>query len=332
MDAEAFPQEVVADDEPRYLRRQKPLEIKRRKFGRTAWRGYLRVAAWAGLSLAAAGAAYAMGDFLFTSPEMRLIHPEQIQVSANPGGQLRFVSAASVRAAFVADRNHSVLRVPLGERRRQIEALPWVSQAVVRRALPNRIGVEITERAPIAFLREGSEMNLVDAQGMILARPLQGNFHFPVVTGISAEMPIDDRERRMQLFADFSRQVDAAQPGAMDHVNDVDLSDLSDLRATISGLPGPAAAIAADAPVLVHFGEGSFEEKYRSLIGNYAQWRAAVGRVDSIDLRFNREAVVNPDSTATPPQQVAQQRSPATAQGSPVRKNAAKKARSGQAR
>jgi cell division protein FtsQ len=331
MDADAFPQEAVADDEPRYLRRQKPLEIKRRKFGRTAWRGYLRVAFWASLSLAAVGAAYAVGNFLFTSPELRLIHPEQIQVSANPGGQLRYVSAASVRAAFVADRNRSVLRVPLDARRRQIEALPWVSQAVVRRALPNRIEVEITERMPIAFLREGTEMSLVDAQGMILVRPLQGNFHFPVVTGISSEMPMEDRERRMQLFADFIRQMDAARPGSMDHVNDVDLSDLTDLRATIAGLPGPAAANSADAPVLVHFGEGGFEEKYRSLVENYAQWRAAVGRVESIDLRFNREAVVNPDSTA-PPQQVAQQRSPATAPGSPTKKTAAKKAKSGQSR
>jgi cell division protein FtsQ len=331
VDADAYPQEVVADEEPRYLRRQKPLEIKRRKFGRTAWRGYLRVGFWTVLSLAAVGAAYTVVNFLLTSPEMRLIHPEQIRVSANLGEQLRYVSPASVRAIFLPDRNHSVLRVPLGERRRQIEALPWVAQAVVRRALPNRIEVELTERTPIAFLREGSEMNLVDAQGTILSRPLQGNFHFPVVTGISAEMPIEDRERRMQLFADFSRQVNAARPGAMEHVNEVDLSDLTDLRATIARLPGPAAASAADAPVLVHFGEGGFEEKYRSLVENYAQWRAAVSRVESIDLRFNREAVVNPDS-AVPGAQVAQQRTPNTPSGSPAKKSAAKKAKSGQAK
>lgn len=331
MDADAFPQEAVADDEPRYLRRQKPVEIKRRKFGRTAWRGYLRITAWVVLSLAAAGAAYAAGNFLYTAPEMRLIHPEQIQVSANPGEQLHYVSPGAVRAVFVADRNHSVLRVPLGERRRQVEALPWVAQAVVRRALPNRIEIEITERTPIAFLREGSGMNLVDSQGMILARPLQGKFHFPVVTGISAEMPIDDRELRMELFADFSRQVEAAQPGSMDQINEVDLSDLTDLRATIASLPGSAPAGAADTPVLVHFGEGGFEEKYRSLVENYAQWRAAVGRVESIDLRFNREAVVNPDATV-PQAQVAQQRASVPASGSLAIKTAAKKGKSGRSR
>ena len=46
MNAEAYPQEVLAEEEPRYLRRQKPLEIKRRKFGRKAWKTYLRVSVW----------------------------------------------------------------------------------------------------------------------------------------------------------------------------------------------------------------------------------------------------------------------------------------------
>jgi len=46
MDADVYPQEVLADEEPKYLRRQKPLEIKRRKFGRKAWMTYLRVALW----------------------------------------------------------------------------------------------------------------------------------------------------------------------------------------------------------------------------------------------------------------------------------------------
>jgi hypothetical protein len=32
MDANAYPQEVLAEEEPKYLRRQKPVEIRRRKF------------------------------------------------------------------------------------------------------------------------------------------------------------------------------------------------------------------------------------------------------------------------------------------------------------
>src|SRR5450631_1774610 len=121
MDAEAYPQEVLADEEPKYLRRQKPLEIKRRKFGKKAWKGYARVSLWAGIGVVAAGASYMVGHFLMASKEMALIHPDQVQISAT-----HYVSANNVREIFRADRDHSVLRIPLDERRRQIEALPWV--------------------------------------------------------------------------------------------------------------------------------------------------------------------------------------------------------------
>jgi cell division protein FtsQ len=308
MDAEAYPQEVLADEEPKYLRRQKPLEIKRRKFGRKAWKGYLRVSAWVGAGLVVAGFAYISGQFLLHSPAMALLHPEQIRIAGN-----HFVQAPSVLGIFAADRNRSVLRIPLNERRRQIESLPWVEQATVRRALPNHIEIEIVERTPIAFLRDGSDMSLVDVHGMILERPLTGNFHFPVVSGVSAEMPIDERERRMELFAGFSQQIQTAHAGAMEQVSEVDLSDAEDLRATLTGLPGgsaPGGVTAGDwgqaeSPLLVHFGDSDFEAKYRTLLENIGQWRATAGRVESVDLRFSREAVVNPDNTLLAQQSVS---------------------------
>src|SRR5271168_187889 len=219
MDADAYPQEVLADEEPKYLRRQKPLEIKRRKFGKKAWKTYLRVTFWCVIALASAATSYALGHYLLASPEMALIHSDQVQITGN-----QYVPRGRVLEIFAPDRNRSVLRIPLNERRRQLETIPWVERATVRRALPNRIEVEIAERTPIAFLREPDDMALVDAYGVILDRPLQGDFHFPVVTGIGADMPLDDRARRMQLFAGFLDQVESARAGAADQVSEVDLS------------------------------------------------------------------------------------------------------------
>jgi cell division protein FtsQ len=297
MDADAYPRELLADEEPKYLRRQKPVEIKRRKFGRRAWKTYLRVTVWAIAGCGGLSMAYFVGQFLFASPELALIHPEQVEISGNHN-----VPRARVLELFSPDRTRSVLRIPLGERRKQLEAIPWVEQATVRRALPNKIEVEITERKPIAFLRQGSELALVDIHGVILDRPTKGDFHFPVVTGIRGDLAPEDRERRMQLYAGFAEQVEAARAGAMEQVNEVDVSDVNDLRATLTDLPGGKATInsggSADAPVLVHFGDGDFQGKYRTLLENIAQWRATVGRVESVDLRFSREAVVNPDTSA----------------------------------
>jgi len=301
MDADAYPQEVLADEEPKYLRRQKPLEIKRRKFGKKAWKTYLRVSFWCVIALAAAATGYALGHYLLASPEMALIHSDQVQIAGN-----QYVPRGRVLEIFSADRNRSVLRIPLNERRRQLETIPWVEQATVRRALPNRLEVEITERTPIAFLREGSDLALVDVHGVILDRPLKANFHFPVVTGIGADMPIEDRELRMQMFAGFTQQVEAARAGSMEQVSEVDLTEAKDLRATISGLQvgnssgsatGSDAWGNADAPIVVHFGDSDFQSKYLTVLNDIGQWRAAAGRVESVDLRFNGEAVVNPDRT-----------------------------------
>jgi cell division protein FtsQ len=301
MDADAYPQEVLADEEPKYLRRQKPLEIKRRKFGKKAWKTYLRVTFWSVIALAAVATSYALGHYMLASPEMALIHSDQVQVAGN-----QYVPRSRVLEMFTADRNRSVLRIPLDERRRQLETIPWVEQATVRRALPNRIEVEVVERTPIAFLREGSNLALVDVHGVILDRPLKANFHFPVITGIAADMPIEDRELRMQMFAGFTQQVEAARAGAMEQVSEVDLTEAKDLRATISGLQvvntsaGASANDAwgnADAPIAVHFGDSDFQGKYLTVRNDIGQWRAAAGRVESVDLRFNGEAVVNPDRT-----------------------------------
>jgi cell division protein FtsQ len=302
--ADAYPQEVLADEEPKYLRRQKPLEIKRRKFGKKAWRGYAKVAVWSVAGITLAGTAYVLGHFLLDAKEMALLRSDQIQIR-----NAHYVPVTNVMEIFRSDRNHSVLRIPLDERRKQLEALPWVEHATVIRALPNRLDVEITERTPIAFLREGDTLALVDVHGVILERPLKANFHFPVVTGIGPDMPLEDREQRMQMFAGFSEQAEAAHAGAMDQVSEVDLTEAKNLTASIIGLQAGVASFTAPSgeasgpfggdpmPLIVHFGDSDFKDRYLALISDIGKWNTAKGRLKSVDLRFTGEAVAVPEST-----------------------------------
>ncbi len=229
---------------------------------------------------------------------MSLLHPGQVELAGN-----KYVSRAAVLEIFSGDRGRSVLLIPLEERRRQLETLAWVEQAVVRRALPNRIEVELVERVPVAFLRQGSDLALADAHGVILDRPVEGDFHFPVVTGINAAMPADARERRMQMYSSFLHGIDAARPGASEMVSEVEVQDVTDLKATLQGLPPAGGKLAgpnpawteADGPLFVHFGDRDFQARYQTLLDNLGQWRATAGRVESVDLRFDREVVVNPE-------------------------------------
>ena len=304
-----LPADVLAEEEPKYLRRQKPVEIRKRKFSRKTWPVYRRVVAGGILALVAGGGLYQAGYYFLFSPAVILNSADQIEISGN-----RYVPTEAIVEKFSADMGRSVVRVPLTDRRKALESLPWVEQAAVQRVLPNRLLVSITERTPVAYLRSAGDISLVDSHGMILERPSEGEFRFPVVSGLVESMPTDAREQRMNLFVQFMREIESAQPGADDHISEVDLSDAADVRATLTGL-GMGTGTASS--ILVHFGDSDFANRYHLLVENVDQWRAGAGGVDSVDLRFARQVVVNPESK---PVTAKHLRSVPVKQARPVRK------------
>ena len=283
-----LPADALAEDEPKFLRRQKPLEIRKRKFSRKSWPLYRRVLVGGLAALCAGFALYEAVTYLLYSPGVALVSAEQIEIRGN-----RFVPPDAITEKFSADLGRSVVRVPLTERREGVESLAWVEEANVQRVMPNRIRVEISERTPIAFLRTGSELSLIDAQGVILDRPAEGEFKFPVVSGITEITPAATRQQHVNLYAQFMKDIERIQPGADDHVSEADITDASDLRVTLTGL---GAAAGSASPILVHFGDSDFGNRYHLLAENIDQWRASAGSVDSVDLRFARQVVVNPES------------------------------------
>jgi len=285
---EYLPADALAEDEPKYLRRQKPVEIRKRKFNRKAWPLYRRILAATVAALCLGFALYETATYVLYSPGVLLKNAGQIEVH---GG--RYVTAEAIAEKFSADMGRSVVRVPLTERREDIESLAWVEEAHVQRVMPNRIRVEIAERTPVAFLRTGNDLSLVDSHGVILERPAEGQFHFPVVSGITEITPKATREQHMNLFVQFMKDIERVQPGAEDHISEADITEASDLRVTLTGL---GTLSDSGSPILVHFGDSDFGNRYHLLAENIDQWRASAGSVDSVDLRFARQVVVNPES------------------------------------
>jgi cell division protein FtsQ len=298
---EISPQEQLADNEPRYLRRQKPVEVRKRKFGQQQRARYLRMLMWTTVALAAGLLIYVVADFALNAEQFRLASLDSIEVSGN-----QRVAREAVIGKFAADEGRSVLRIPLAARRRALEEIPWVQHARVERLLPNRIRVAIVERTPVAFLRQGAELALIDADGVVLERPLQADYQFPVVTGLGDAASREERASRMKLFQQFLNDVEAARPGSAAYVIEVDLEDAKDLRASLAGLPElDRAAADGQGPVLVHFGPGDFQSKFAIFVENIGEWRAKVGRVESVDLRFDRQVVVNSEPLVPVPQDAA---------------------------
>jgi len=123
---ESYRPELVTDEEPRYLRRQKPVEIRRKKLGGKTWPFYRRVFVWTLVGGTLTTGVVFAARFALYSPQMLLIKPDQISVTGN-----HVVPREEVLKLFVRDRNRSVLRVPLDARRTQLQEIPWVQEARV---------------------------------------------------------------------------------------------------------------------------------------------------------------------------------------------------------
>src|SRR2546423_13254672 len=164
-EAETYRPELLGDDEPRYLRRQKPLEIRRKKFSGRGWPFYRRLFGWGVVGIAGVSAAVMAGRFLLYGQPMLLLKFDQVEVVGN-----HIVSRETVLQQFSHDGGRSGLRIPLEARRSALEGIFWIDSATVPRIFPNRIRVELTERTPIAFVRVGAELALLGVHGGILDR------------------------------------------------------------------------------------------------------------------------------------------------------------------
>jgi cell division protein FtsQ len=289
-EAESYRPELLGEDEPRYLRRQKPVEIRRKKFSGRSWSTYRRVLVLGLVGIAGLIGAVVIARFLMYSPQVLLLKPSQVELTGN-----HVVSRDAVLQQFARDRGRSVLQIPLDARRSALEELSWVESASVQRILPNRLRVELTERTPIAFLRNGTELALIDSHGVILDRPPGEDLQFPIVTGLSENMPREERGKRMQIYQEFIRDVDLVRAGSSERVSEIDLANPKDLRAVMTGIAGANDAQA----VTIQFGQGDFAGKFRMVVENFAQWQASNGRVRSIDLQYSRQVILNPDTSAT---------------------------------
>ena len=198
----------------------------------------------------------------------------------------RHVDPKAVRERFAGDAGTSLFWLRLAERRAEIEEIAWVRSAAVERLLPNRVRVAITERTPVAFLKQRNTLWLVDGEGVVLPIPESAEYDFPVLTGIPASFSREQRAVRVQLYLDMLSDMDADGGSYSARLSEVDVSDLDDVTATITG-PGGA--------VRAHFGRGRYQEKFMTYLDHRDLWEGRREVVESVDLRYRGQIILNPD-------------------------------------
>jgi cell division protein FtsQ len=197
------------------------------------------------------------------------------------------VSRAEMLPVFGEDIGRNIFFVPLSERRKQLEAIPWVEHATVMRLLPDRIRVSVVERQPVAFVRQGQQIGLVDSAGVLLTMPAaamaQHHYSFPVVTGINPRDALPSRKLRMAVYERLLGELDANNQHLSEQVSEIDLTDPQDARVL---MPEQGTDI------LAHLGDDQFLDRYQRYKAHIAEWRQQYPKLVAVDLRYESQVVL----------------------------------------
>ena len=219
----------------------------------------------------------------------------------------RFRIAGAMLPVFGEDIGRNILFVPLSERRRQLEQLPWVERATVMRLLPDQIRVSVVERRPVAFVRMGQQIGLVDASGVLLTMPAammaQRHYSFPVVTGFDAHDPIASRKARMAVYQRLLAELDSNGQQLSEQISEIDLTDPADAKVLMPEQGGD---------ILAHFGEDQFLERYQRYKAHIGEWRQQYPKLAAVDLRYEQQVVLEMAAGTNVAQATADQQSAAT--------------------
>ncbi len=205
---------------------------------------------------------------------------------------LQNVTRFQIMEVMGGDIGRNIFFVPLGERKKTLEKIPWVESASVMRFVPNRLKIEIQERTPVAFARVGSRIFLIDAGGTLMDLPAAGKkkYSFPVILGMNPGEPPSTRTARMKIYNDLVSQLDAGGARYSQDLGEVDLSDAEDVKVLASDPQGE---------VLVHLGSSNYLERYKIYVSHVREWRQQFDKLESVDLRYDRQIIVNPDLQGT---------------------------------
>ena len=267
-----------SSDSP-YLRRQRPGVIRRRRMPSLARRLRKWVLFLLLTLVGGAGAAY-----WFEVRDLNLLSLFEFSSSGVRVQGNRYVTRQEILENLDLWEVERIFDFSIEPRRKKLEEIAWIREAYLIRLLPNKLGVLIEEREPVAFVQVADRVKLVDSEGVLLEIPPGSSFDFPVLTGWNDSTVKGGRGAHLLLYEGFIRSWEDVSQGEWS-VSEVDVSDLEDLRAVLVGRSGS---------VLVHFGRKDFSQRFLNFLNFIPRVHLSQASIQSVDLRFRNQIVVNP--------------------------------------
>ena len=280
--------DLDVDEESPFLRGQKRVSARRNSLprktaGRLLWASVAAAVLCAGLLVASLLYHYGEHSWRF-----RIDSSDNIEVTG-----MQNVTKAQIMEVMGADIGRNIFFIPLAQQKAQLEQIPWVESASVMRFVPNRLQVEIHERTPVAFARVGPRISLIDAGGTLMDLPQKHKYSFPVILGMNPGEPLSTRLPRMKAYNDLVEQLDSGGARYSQDLSEVDLSDLENLKVRVNDPAGD---------VLVELGSSDYLKRYQTYVSHVQEWRQQFQKLESVNLRYDNQVIVNPDMEGRPRQ------------------------------
>jgi cell division protein FtsQ len=275
--------DLDVDQQSPFLRAQKRVSARRSSLPKKTAHRLLWVSVAVGILGVAAVCALALYHYGEHSWRFRIESSDNLEVTGNEN-----VTKAQIMEIMGADIGRNIFFIPLAQQKAQLEQIPWVDSASVMRFVPNRLQVEIHERTPVAF---GPRIFLIDAGGTLMELPPKHKYSFPVILGMNPGEPLSTRVPRMRAYNQLVHDLDSGGAGYAKDLSEVDVSDLENLRVRVNDPQGD---------VLVELGASDFWKRYQIYVSHVQEWRQQFQKLESVNLRYDNQVIVNPDMEGKP--------------------------------
>ncbi|HEY3973486.1 MAG TPA: FtsQ-type POTRA domain-containing protein [Candidatus Sulfotelmatobacter sp.] len=282
--------DLDVDEESPFLRGQKRVSARRSSLPKKTANRLLWASIVAAVLCVVAIAVAGLYEYGERSWRFRVDSSDNIDVTG-----MQNVTKAQIMEVMGADIGRNIFFIPLAQQKSQLEQIPWVESASVMRFVPNRLQVEIHERTPVAFARVGPRIFLIDAGGTLMELPHQHKYSFPVILGMNPGEPLSTRAPRMKAYNELVQDLDSAGARYSQDLSEVDLTDLDNVKVRVNDPAGD---------VLVELGPSDFLKRYKTYVSHVQEWRQQFQKLESVNLRYDNQVIVNPDIEGHPKQLV----------------------------
>ena len=86
----------------------------------------------------------------------------------------------------------------------------------------------------------------------------------------------------MAFYSAVMQELDSSGSHYTQELSEVDVSDPEDARVVVG-----------DTGTLLHLGPSGFLARYKTYLAHIQEWRRSVPKIHSVDLRYDRQIVVN---------------------------------------